>query len=791
MKQTRFAALLSLLIIIFLLHTALHAQLSAPDAESVYGGRINAITGIAVNPETSRIFIATESANSLFYADVAVNATPPVFGTFEVMPGINAAAGYGSGIRQIAAHDSSGMLFFLHNDGLLSSHPTSSAVSTIQAGHFSGLLIHDSSIFFATGGFLYFGTLDTSGAFTNGVGAPLSAPAFGGQMTLCVNPQDSTIFVFREDVTPALYQSSVPHDQIDGSTTFTDISPASLSASVQWRAFGIAPDGRLFIAGSDNTGKQIAYSDDGITWNSYAVGIQGVAGANLAFGGDSTSYHVYFASVYNSNNGLAGSWESFGNPGGWQTHPNDGAVYADPVNPAIVYMTTDQGIGASLDYGSTIFEIDDGVEAVQVHGFDMSADKNIGWVASKSGIRKVTNYLSTPLWTNAIFPNTDGSPYYSVSMNPQDTSSVYVSNVRVYKTHDDGTHWQQVFSPEHAPYSFSSFGTRALAIEVCDYDTNIVFAGYEIQGTDHGGLFYSMDGGQTWDQLLVEAASIGQDVDVFDVVFNLEGADTVAYVGVEYDLDSPQGRSVYKITRAGDAWNVTQDMAAGRTSTGSLIVATIRDLEVSTTGDTVFAAGTDAGVNHPIAYYKPLNTTGVWTPFTTSGFPTGGTEATAITIGRDTVYCAVDNEIYLYPVSSSSSWTLGYAYPVGQRINFLYFDDLLVGTETGLYGHLGAGGVTDVSTPTIVTPEAFTLRQNYPNPFNPGTTIAYELPAEANVTIRVYNIRGEHIVTLAEGVKRAGAHTIEFNGSSLPSGLYFYTVDVGHLRQTKRMLLLK
>lgn len=779
-----------LVLITFFLTNNLGAQLSAPQVESVYGGRVNAITGYALNADTSRIFIATESANSIFYADVHATGSPPVFGKFTVLPGVDATAGYGANIRHLAVHDSSGTVFFIHDSGLLSTHPAATTVTTVQAGTFSALLIKESTLFFVTGGQFYFGTLDNAGVFTNGSGSPVSVAGLGGQMTLWIHPLDSTVCVFTEGNTPTLYNSGEPYDQIDHATVFSDISPSTLDPANQWRAFGIAPDGRFFIAGSDHAGKHVAYSDDLVTWSSYSTGMSGISADNLAFSGDSLSYHVYFAKGYNTNNGLSGSWSEFGQPGGWETHPNDGAVFADPLNPAIVYMTTDQGIGASYDHGASIFEIDDGVEAVQVRGFDMSEDKNVGWLASKSGIRKVSNYQSSPSWTNAIFPNSDGSPYYSVEMVPGDTSSVYVGNVRVYKTHNDGNHWMQVLTPEQAPYNFPNVGTKALAIEVCEYDSNIVFAGFEIQGPDHGGLFYSTDAGASWDQMLLEASSTGQDVDVFDIVFNLEGSDTVAYVGVEYDLDSPQGRSVYKLTKSGGVWSAAQDMNGSTTSTGSVIVVTIRDIEVSTSGDTIFACGTDAGINHPVAYFKPLTATGLWTPFTTSGFPTGGKEAMAITIGKDTVYCAVDHEIYVYPVSASS-WMLGYAYPVGQRINFLYFDDLLVGTETGLYGHLGTGGVTNVDASNPAVPGNLVLHQNYPNPFNPSTVITYKLSADSRVTLSVYNLLGEQVATLVDEFRPAGAHALRFDASGLPNGVYFYTISAGQFKATRKMLLVR
>ncbi len=783
---------LMLFVLCFFAGSTLFAQLSAPIVESVYGGRINAITGFSLTADSSRIFISTESANSIFYADVHATASTPSFGKFTVMPGLDAAAGYGGAIHNLAAHESSGYLFFSDDGELLSSHPSSSAVNTVFAGGMHSFVIENSWLVIVDGPFCHFGTLDVSANFTNAAGSPISMPAFPQPPTIFVSPADSTVYLFSEGNSPNLYKLSDQYHLLSSSTTYLDISPATLNTSVEWRAFGVGPDGRLLIAGSDGPGKYIAYSDDETNWTEYVSSLGGAPGTNIACSRDTSSYHVYFASGYNSNNGNSGSWLGFGQPGGFETHANDGAVYVDPVNDHIVYMTTDQGIGVSTDRGGTIFEINYGVEAVQVRDFDMTPSKNTAWLASKSGIRKVTNYLSTPLWTNAIFPNGDGSPYYSAEMVPGDTNTVYVGNLRVYKTTDGGNTWSQSFTPENAPYNFSDFGTKVTAIEVCDYSHDVVFAGCEIAEADKGGLFYSNDAGASWDQILFEVSTVGQDVDVFDIVFNLEGSDTVAYVGVEYDLVSPQGRSVYRLTKNGSAWNVAQDMNASTTSTGSLIVATIRDVFVTSTGDTIYAAGTDAGINHPIAYYKPLNTTELWTPMITSGFPfASGKEATAITVGIDTVYCAVDNEIYYYPLSGSS-WALGHTYPFGQRINFLYFDDLLVGTDTGLYGHNGTGGVTGVkSTKNLNSPNGFTLNQNYPNPFNPTTIISYQIPGDSKVTVKIFDLLGREVMTLVNEIQPAGSHQVRLDASNLPNGLYFYTISAKNFKATRKMILLK
>ncbi len=89
------------------------------------------------------------------------------------------------------------------------------------------------------------------------------------------------------------------------------------------------------------------------------------------------------------------------------------------------------------------------------------------------------------------------------------------------------------------------------------------------------------------------------------------------------------------------------------------------------------------------------------------------------------------------------------------------------------------------------TPVAYALEQNYPNPFNPATTIQYLLPSAGLTTIRVYNLIGQEIATLFNGQQAAGRHTVRFNASSLPSGVYFYRVESGSFRAVKKMMLVK
>jgi hypothetical protein len=89
-------------------------------------------------------------------------------------------------------------------------------------------------------------------------------------------------------------------------------------------------------------------------------------------------------------------------------------------------------------------------------------------------------------------------------------------------------------------------------------------------------------------------------------------------------------------------------------------------------------------------------------------------------------------------------------------------------------------------------PSAFRLDQNYPNPFNPSTVITFELAKTSHVTLKIFNILGELVTTLVDGVKEPGVYRTTLQASALSSGVYFYSLAAdGATIQTKKMLLLR
>jgi flagellar hook assembly protein FlgD len=93
-------------------------------------------------------------------------------------------------------------------------------------------------------------------------------------------------------------------------------------------------------------------------------------------------------------------------------------------------------------------------------------------------------------------------------------------------------------------------------------------------------------------------------------------------------------------------------------------------------------------------------------------------------------------------------------------------------------------------------PSKVTIYQNYPNPFNPTTSINYALSNKAFVSVFIYDVLGHEVKSLINAEQEAGYKSIHWNatnslGKSVPAGMYIYTIQVGGIRQTRKMVLLK
>jgi len=107
----------------------------------------------------------------------------------------------------------------------------------------------------------------------------------------------------------------------------------------------------------------------------------------------------------------------------------------------------------------------------------------------------------------------------------------------------------------------------------------------------------------------------------------------------------------------------------------------------------------------------------------------------------------------------------------------------------------GSPAADDAASPVQqqadAAPDDFNLQQNYPNPFNPVTTIRFQTPRQAVVTIAIFNTLGRHVKTLKNENLPAGSHAVSWDGSDFAGGVYFCRMQAGNFQQTIKLLLIK
>lgn len=99
--------------------------------------------------------------------------------------------------------------------------------------------------------------------------------------------------------------------------------------------------------------------------------------------------------------------------------------------------------------------------------------------------------------------------------------------------------------------------------------------------------------------------------------------------------------------------------------------------------------------------------------------------------------------------------------------------------------------ITGINDKDNITNYSYSLGQNYPNPFNPVTAITYTIPKESHVELVVYDMLGRTAATIVDKEQAAGEYKVQFDGSSLPSGIYIYSIHTSEFRASRKLLLLK
>ncbi len=433
--------------------------------------------------------------------------------------------------------------------------------------------------------------------------------------------------------------------------------------------------------------------------------------------------------------------------------------------------TNGDGVFLSMTKGTSWTPVNEGLALINVNalgvfpegspnlfvatwgGVFLSTDDGGSWKAVDSGMTE--NYVYTLAGSGSdLFAGTTGG---------------------VFRSTDNGTSW--------APANSGLTAKNVLSLA-------IVGAGI-FAGTDDG-VFLSMNSGSTW-------VHLNAGLPPNSPVQCLASWGTDVYAGV-------QQSGVILSTDGGVSWN---PLNAG-------LPANMHAFALAFDGTNMFA-GTFADT---FAVYRYAGQGATWSE-ASSGLPPG-TAVYTFALSDTNMFAGANVGIFL-SANEGAQWTrvddgsvyninalvashgylfaggwggLGTTPRLGKETPGAHPLDIGTGGTFGIWKRPLAQMITGIGA-AGETPGTFALSQNFPNPFNPTTAISYQLPAVSRVSLRVYDILGRQVATLAEGIEQAGPYTVTFHASGLASGTYFarFTArdERGSVRYAKvlKLMLLK
>lgn len=422
----------------------------------------------------------------------------------------------------------------------------------------------------------------------------------------------------------------------------------------------------------------------------------------------------------------------------------DGTL-GNPVAAISIYRSdpdTMFALGAGFQFGPGLLRSTDGGnhwDSITVLGSDIGAVE----VDPNNSKLLYISVFGADLESNDVYMSWDGgstwkqlfygrgSPAPVIEIDPADNKIVYVGvgPSFIYRTTDQGETWDTI--PKHP----EAYALTSLAI--APSNDSIIYAGYTT------GIFKSIDRGNTWQTL-----NLGFGIHSGTLIaVNPKSPDTV-YVAV-FPTSNYLG-GMYKSVNGGKNW---QEANNGLSDKDRQIIS--MTINPKNPNQIFMGLYGNWGLQGNL-FWRSTNGGESWTEYSSSLPVSGVVQSIKVDTASNRIFCGI--------YSSDNSHFSG-----------LYFTDF----------------TTDVRYPVISVPSNFHLSQNYPNPFNPGTIIKYSLTKEGCVQLIIFNALSQKIKELVNTLQKAGDYSIDFNASTLSSGIYFYQLRFDGLVQTKKMIIMR
>ena len=404
----------------------------------------------------------------------------------------------------------------------------------------------------------------------------------------------------------------------------------------------------------------------------------------------------------------------------------------------IFEATMGDGVFKSTDSGINWTEINNGFAYPHILSQVINS-QDIIFVGSDEGIFK-----SNDLGENWIFVGLPDLDISSLAVNSGDDIFAGTSyDGKIYISTDNGENWEHI-----GPY----IGPLISSITINKDD--VIFVG--TFGMGEGGVFRSTDNGNSWQPVI-------SGLDVLCIAINSND-----------DLFAGTRNSIKRSTDNGNTWI---DINYIFPSSG------IGDIAINS-NDVIFA-GTMSGV------FRSTDDGNNWI-----GVNNGLSDSSIVDLvinSNDLIFAGITWTGVFFSSDNGDNWQEINAGLTDYGVTTFTLDSsgfIYVGTIShGIFRSVNSTITEIKNTESMNYP--FYLIQNYPNPFNPTTIIKYQIPELRNVRLTVYDVLGREVQTLVNEEKQAGNYEVEFDGTGLPSGVYFYKIESGNFSDTKKIVLLK